>query len=197
MAGGDSLVNVSGDLLTAFKFDQQIVSLTGIETSLDIHPHPLDWLHILNTFSMVVGKLKKNIEGVRFIPFIPSAKLVTEFKVTFKKVTNNVSNFYTKFEIENTFAKNNVFTAYNTETKTAGYSLLNAGIGADFVSKNNKTLFSLSASAINITDIAYQNHLSRLKYAEENLATGRLGIFNMGRNFSIKVNIPLSFNLAK
>ena len=47
--------------------------------------------------------------------------------------------------------------------------------------------------AINIGDVAYQNHLSRLKYAAENMATGRQGVFNMGRNFSIKLNIPLSW----
>jgi iron complex outermembrane recepter protein len=74
---------------------------------------------------------------------------------------------------------------------------LNAGVGADFVNAKNKTLFSLSFSAINIADVAYQNHLSRLKYAEENLATGRTGVFNMGRNFSIKLNVPLSFSLGK
>jgi iron complex outermembrane receptor protein len=74
---------------------------------------------------------------------------------------------------------------------------LNAGLGFDFVNRKNKTLFSLGFSALNISDVAYQNHLSRLKYAEENLATGRAGVFNMGRNFSIKLNVPLSFNLGK
>jgi len=42
--------------------------------------------------------------------------------------------------------------------------------------------------------VAYQNHLSRLKYTPVNLATGRSGVFNMGRNASIKVNIPLNFD---
>jgi len=197
IAGGDSLVNVNGDLLTAFKFDQRKASLAGMEATIDIHPHPLDWLHILNTFSVVSGKIKEPIEGSNFLPFIPASKLVTEFKGNFKKLANNVRNFYISIEADNSFAKNNVFTAYNTETKTKGYTLLNAGIGADLVNKKNKILFSLGISAINITDIAYQNHLSRLKYAAENMATGRTGVFNMGRNFSIKLNIPISFNLAK
>jgi len=39
--------------------------------------------------------------------------------------------------------------------------------------------------------------LSRLKYAPENLVTGRIGVFNMGRNFTIKFNIPLSFDTKK
>jgi iron complex outermembrane receptor protein len=75
--------------------------------------------------------------------------------------------------------------------------LLNAGFGADFVNKKDQTLFSISFSAMNLADVAYQNHLSRLKYAEENQATGRTGVFNMGRNFSIKLNVPLTVNLKK
>ena len=195
--GGDSLINLNGDLLTAFKFDQTKAALTGLEATLDIHPHPLDWLHILNTFSIVSGQLRKPIEGNKFLPFIPASKLVTEFKGSFNKVTNNIRNAYVKFEVDNTFSKKNVFTTYNTETRTSGYTLLNAGLGADFVNKKNQTLFSLSFSALNMADVAYQNHLSRLKYTEENLATGRNGVFNMGRNFSIKVNVPLTVNLKK
>ncbi len=194
-AGGDSLVNVNGDLLTAFKFSQRKASLAGFEATVDIHPHPLDWLHIQNTFSLVSGKLKEAIEGSKNLPFIPAPKLVTEFRGDFKSFNTVVKNFYAKIELDNTFTQHNIFTAYNTETKTSGYTLLNVGIGADFFNKNKKQLFSLNFSAINITDVAYQNHLSRLKYAAENLATGRNGVFNMGRNFSVKLNIPLSFTL--
>jgi iron complex outermembrane receptor protein len=194
-AGGDSTVSVNGNNLSAFKFDQTRASLAGLEATLDVHPHPLDWLHVLNTFSLVSGQLRTPVEGNKYLPFIPATKLATEFKASFNKLTRNIRNFYSKFEVNNTFAKKNVFTAFNTETTTPGYTLLNAGIGADFVNKKNRTLCSLSFSAINIADVAYQNNLSRLKYADENLATGRAGIFNMGRNFSIKLNIPLSINL--
>ncbi|MBL7702613.1 MAG: TonB-dependent receptor [Ferruginibacter sp.] len=196
-AGGDSLVNVNGELLTAFKFDQTKASLTGLEATMDLHPHPLDWLHILNTFSVVSGQLRTPIEGNKYLPFIPATKLVTEFKGSFNKVSNNIRNAFVKFEVDNTFSKKNVFTVYNTETQTPGYTLLNAAFGADVVNKKNQTLFSFSFSALNMGDVAYQNHLSRLKYAEENLATGRQGVFNMGRNFSIKLNVPLSLNLRK
>ncbi len=197
LGGGDSLVTVNGDLLTAFKFDQTNAMLTGLEATIDIHPHPLDWLHILNTFSLVSGQFRNPIEGNKFLPFIPAAKLATEFKGSFNKLSDHLRNFYIKFEVDNTFNKKNVFTVYNTETKTTGYTLLNAGVGADLVNKKKQTLFSLSFSAMNISDVAYQNHLSRLKYTEENLSTGRTGVFNMGRNFSIKLNVPLTVNLKK
>jgi iron complex outermembrane receptor protein len=97
-----------------------------------------------------------------------------------------------KAELDNTFAQNNPFTGFDTETKTSGYSLLNAGLGGDIISKG-KTLFSLYLAANNIGDVAYQNHLSRLKYTAVNNVTGRAGVYNMGRNFSIKLNVPLSF----
>jgi len=196
-AGGDSLVNVNGDLLTAFKFDQRRASLAGFEATVDIHPHPLDWLHIQNTFSLVSGKFAIAIEGSKNIPFIPAPRLVTEFRGDFKSLNAVIKNFYTKVELDNTFTQKNIFTAYNTETKTTGYTLLNAGVGADLFTKKGKQLCTVTFSAINIADVAYQNHLSRLKYAAENLATGRTGVFNMGRNFSIKLNIPLSFTLNK
>lgn len=195
--GGDSLVDVGGDMLTAFKFDQTKASLTGLEATLDIHPHPLDWLHILNTFSVVSGQFRNPVEGNKYLPFIPASRLVTEFKGSFNKLTKGIHNFYVKAEMDNTFTKQQVFTAFNTETKTTGYTLLNAGFGADFVNKKNETLFSIGFSAMNLADVAYQNHLSRLKYTEVNQATGRAGVFNMGRNFSIKLNVPLSLNLTK
>ncbi|MBC7867664.1 MAG: TonB-dependent receptor, partial [Gloeobacteraceae cyanobacterium ES-bin-316] len=193
---GDSLVDVGGDFLTAFKFDQQKAFFAGMEATVDIHPHPLDWLHILNTFSIVTGQFDKSIEGNKFVPFVPASKLTTELKGSFNRLSNSVRNFYVKFEVDNTFTKKDVFTTYNTETQTAGYTLLNAGIGADVVNKNNRTLFSLGFSALNMGDVAFQNHLSRLKYAAENAATQRTGVFNMGRNFSLKLNIPLSFSLG-
>ena len=46
-------------------------------------------------------------------------------------------------------------------------------------------------NAENLANIAYQNHLSRLKYAPENLHTNRVGVFNMGRNFSIKMIVNI------
>jgi iron complex outermembrane receptor protein len=39
----------------------------------------------------------------------------------------------------------------------------------------------------NLADISYQSHLSRLKYAPINPVTGKYGIFNQGRNISLKI----------
>ena len=195
--GGDSTVTENGNDLSAFKFDQTNATLSGLEASLDIHPHPLDWLHIENTFSLTSGKLKEAIESSKYLPFIPAPRLISELRCNFTKLSKGIVNFYATIELDNTFKQNRIFTAYNTETATAGYSLLNAGLGASIVSATGKTLFSLYLAGSNLTDVAYQNHLSRLKYAAENRATGRTGVYNMGRNFSIKLNVPLNFTVNK
>ncbi len=195
--GADSTVNVDGTDLTAFKFDQRKAFLSGMEITLDIHPHPFHWLHLQNTFSFVSGRLKEAVEGSRNLPFIPAPKLLTEVRADFKKINTVLTGFYIKLELDNNFAQNNPFTAYNTETATAGYTLLHAGIGTNVTGKKGQTLFSINLSANNITDVAYQSHLSRLKYAAQNLATGRNGVYNMGRNFSVKLNVPLSMMLKK
>jgi iron complex outermembrane recepter protein len=177
----------------AFRFNQNNAKLYGAEFNLDIHPHPLDWLHIENTFSYVKGLLNEEQDGSKNLPFIPAARLINEIKADMFKKGKTIKNFYLKAELDNTFAQQHPFTGYATETNTPGYSLLNAGFGTDIV-RNGKTIFSLFFTANNITDKAYQNHLSRLKYAPQNLVTGRTGVFNMGRNFSVKLNVPLSFS---
>ena len=54
-----------------------------------------------------------------------------------------------------------------------------------------KKVISVSVFCDNITDKAYQSHLSRLKYAGYNSATGRYGFFNQGRDFGVKLSVDL------
>lgn len=190
--GGDSLVHQGGADLVAFKFKQAIASLYGFEAKLDIHPHPLDWLHFENNFSLVAAHFNQSFEGTNKLPFIPSPRLLSVLRANFNKRHKQFRNSYFKLELDNVSAQNRVFTAYNTETATPGYTLLNLGAGTDLIHEG-KTIFSIYIGLNNLTDVAYQSHLSRLKYTDENNATGRMGVFNMGRNFSIKLNMPLSF----
>ncbi len=192
-SGGDSILTHDGTDFYAFKFSQSNAFLYGGEANLDIHPHPLHWLHIENSFSYVRGKLSQAQDGSNNLTFIPAAKMINEVKGDFLQKGQTLKNVYVKVELENTFNQNKAFTGYNTETATTGYSLLNAGFGGD-IARKKKTLFSLYFSANNITDVAYQNHLNRLKYTDVNVLTNRQGVFNMGRNFSLKLNVPLSFN---
>ena len=191
--GGDSLVNVNNKDLVAFRFDQFDAALSGLEMTVDIHPHPLDWLHFENSVSFVNGRFAEKVGGTDNLPLIPAAKLSSELRANFKKSGKSLRNFYFKVEMETNFEQNKPFFAYNTETATPGYSLLNSGIGTDLINKKGKTIFSVHFAGINLTNAAYQHHLSRLKYTDVNMVTGRTGVFNMGRNFSLKVNIPMVF----
>jgi iron complex outermembrane receptor protein len=142
----------------------------------------------------VKGTFKDPIEGTKNVPFIPATRWLSELKAELFSKGKSIRNLYLYFEVDRTFNQNHPFTAYNTETTTPGYTLLNAGISANISSKD-KTLFSIYLLGNNLGDVAYQNHLSRLKYTDTNPLTGRQGVFNMGRNFSIKLNIPLSFDI--
>lgn len=187
--GGDSL----SDGFRTFQYTSGNAQLLGGEFVIDIHPHPWDWLHFENSFSYVNALQRNQPDSMKYLPFTPAPKLVTELRATKNKLGKFLVNCYAKVEVENYFRQNLIYAAFDTETKTAGYSLLNVGIGGDVVSKN-KTLFSIYISANNLTNTAYQSHLSRLKYAPTNFVTGRVGVFNMGRNVSIKVLIPLVFS---
>jgi iron complex outermembrane receptor protein len=190
--GADSTIMVDGTMIPAFQFNQQKAKLAGLEMKFDIHPHPLDWLHIENTFSYVRGLFKTSIDGTKNLPLIPAARLISELRADFFHDTKLIRNFSIRAEMDNTFAQHDAFTGYGTETATPGYTIFNAGVSADLMSKKNKVIASLYLNALNIGDISYQSHLSRLKYAAENIVTGRKGVYSMGRNYSIKLSIPIS-----
>ena len=188
--GGDSVVDVEGELIPAFQFSQQDAFLTGGEFLIDLHPHPLDWLHWENRFSIVIGRFLQPVEGIRYLPLIPAPRWVSEIKGEFMKKGKFFRDLSFQVEVDHNFRQDHPFSAFGTETSTAGYTLLNAGLSTDIINKD-KTLFSIYFNAMNIGDVGYQNHLSRLKYLDENAWTGRRGIYNMGRNFSVKINVPL------
>jgi len=191
-AGSDSVIVDPGGDLTVFKFNQQDANLYGAEFTVDIHPHPLDWLHFENIFSYTRAQFANPVDGVKDVPNIPAARYISQLRGNFFPKGKSIRNFYVSIEGDYTFKQNHPFTGYNTETATGDYFLVNAAIGTDVVSKG-KTLFSIHLTGMNLGDVAYQNHLSRLKYTDENMVTGRTGVYNIGRNFGIKLNVPLDF----
>ncbi len=190
VAGGDSLINDNGDALYAFAFRQKDAHLYGAEFNVDFHPHPLDWLHVENSVSLIRGQFNEALDGSKNLPGIPSARWLSEIRIELFKKSKAIRNSFINFQLDNVLAQNQPFLGYNTETRTPAYTLLNLGFSSQ-IQRRNKTLFSVSLVGQNITDVAYQHHLNRLKYGPMNEATGRMGVFNMGRNFSFKVNIPI------
>ena len=184
--GGDSLT----DGYATYKYTSGDAHLYGSELSIDVHPAPIDWLHFENGFSWVRAVQADQPDSTRNLPFTPAPKLTSELKANVKKIGKNLVNGFFMIGVDNYFRQDHFYSAYGTETATPGYTLLNVGLGADFVS-NNRTLFSLFINANNLTDVAYQNHLSRLKYEAVNNVTGRMGVYNMGRNVSVKLVVPI------
>lgn len=196
--GGDSIYTESGNSYQVFKFRQTQAQLYGGEFSFDIHPHPLDWLHFENTASFIYGiNLGGNgasiTDSTKYLPYIPPFHTNSELRADFKKKIACFSSVYFKIGMQYFAMQDKFYSAYGTETKTPGYILIDAGLGFDVVTKKKKTLFSVSLSASNLTDEAYQSNMNRLKYFDNypQNHTGRTGIYNMGRNFSFKLTIPL------
>lgn len=190
--GGDSIITINNEDLEAFQYNQDHAKLSGFEVVIDLHPHPLDWLHFENSISVVRGTFDNRVDGSINLPSIPAPRWISELRSNFNKGGKSFSNIYARFEADHTFKQNKPFFGFNTETATASYTLLNTGIGADVLSKS-KSIFSIHFAVTNLTDKTYHSHLSRLKYADINNVSGRRGVFNMGRNFSVKLNVPLVF----
>lgn len=191
--GGDSVV-VPGN--QTFKFQQVRARLYG--GSVDVDVHPVKWLHFENTLSVVYG-LNKGGKGEpvtdssRYLPYIAPWHTVTELRAEMQHSHGRLAHGFAKVQMEVYGDQNRAYLAYGTETPTAGYTLFNAGVGADVTDRSGKTLFNVSVLAKNIFNVAYQSHLSRLKYFEEypDDPRGHLGIYDMGANVGVRVSVPL------
>ena len=198
-AEGQDSVIVPGN--QTFKFVASRANLYGGELSIDVHPHPWDWLHFENSLSVVyavnrgVAGQRKISDSAKYLPFIPPLHTISELRANIKKAGNIFANAFIKVQFEVYATQNRVYLQNNTETPTAGYQLFNAGFGTDVLNKNGKPMFNISFLGNNLFNVAYQSGLNRLKYFEPYPGnfTGHDGIYNMGRNFSIKVNVPLRF----
>lgn len=196
VSGQDSVI-VPG--YETFGYTSSRAHLYGGEFLIDIHPHPLDWLHFENTVSVVFAKNvgfkgQQISEEEKYLPFIPPVHGKTELRANFEKI-KNLQNLYLKVQMDWYAAQDRVFSLNQTETPTPGYQLFNIGAGTDINTKRGTTFCTINLMAVNILNTAYQSHLSRLKYFEDypDDPRGYHGIYNMGRAISIKISVPFSF----
>jgi len=192
--GKDSVITAGNQ---TFKYQAVNAQLYGGEVSIDLHPHPLDWLHFENALSVIYA-VNKGAPGIqisddaKYLPFIPPLHTRSELLAEFKKKFKHFAGTFIQFGVEYYAKQDRAFTAYNTETPTPAYTLMNAGIGTTITRVSGSTLFRISLQGNNLGDVAYQSHLSRLKYFEPypNNGSGHSGIYDMGRNISVKLTIP-------
>lgn len=183
-----------------FQYQAAKAQLYGGEFSIDVHPHPFDWLHFENSLSVVYG-INKGIAGqpklsdsAKYLPLIPPVHTFSELRTDIRKMGSSITNGFIKIQLEYYARQNRAYLENDTETPTPAYALLNAGLGADVTGKEKKKLFTFTVVADNILNKTYQSHLNRLKYFEpyNGSMDGRRGIYNMGRNVSLKVDVPLN-----
>jgi iron complex outermembrane receptor protein len=198
VSGADSTDPVSH--LPYFRFTASKAHLYGGEISIDIHP--VKALHFENSFSVVygdnAGSQPKSIgDSARYLPFIPPPHGISELRYEFNDKSAQITHAFVKLQLEYSAAQNRAFIAYNTETPTASYTLFNAGVGAGFTNKKGKTIVKVYLMGNNLFDVAYYDHLSRLKYFyfSPTDTNPTHGLYNMGRNFSFKLDFPLDFSL--
>lgn len=166
-----------------YQYRQGTASLIGFEASVDIHP--VEALHFENAFSYVNARQLNQPEESKWLPFTPAPRWTSDLRYDIIHDGRTLTDTFVSIGLECYLRQNHAHTVYNTETATPSYTLLNLTAGTDFRWKNRRVA-SIYLSATNLTNRAYQSHLSRLKYADGP------GICNMGRSFGVKVLIPIN-----
>lgn len=172
-----------------YEFTQGDARLLGFEAGFDFHP--IHQFHFANAFSLVDAIQLHQPKETKYLPLTPAPRWTADLKYEFTHKGKVLNNTYVAFGLECNLRQDHYYMADNTETATPSYTLLNLSAGTDIKVRNRK-FAEVHLIVDNLTDRAYQNHLSRLKYTDFNVVTGRQGVFNMGRNITLKVNVPIS-----
>ncbi|MBB3187109.1 TonB-dependent receptor [Microbacter margulisiae] len=201
--GTPERVNANGSLnpngqYSRFTYTQTKARILGGDFTLDIHP--LAWLHFENSLTLTYGTNLGNHgnepDSLRYLPFIPPLHTYSALRATFSKGFNWFRGMYGYIGLTHFEPQKRFFAAYGTETYTAGYNLLSAGFGGNIVNRKGEKVVELYIEGTNLANVNYQSNMSRLKYFDNPVVPAGIqpGIFNMGRNVSLKVVIPFDLS---
>ncbi len=186
-----------------YAYTQGDARLLGFEAGVDIHP--IHSVHFSNTFSYVDARQMNASADTKYLPFTPAPHWASELKWELSHHSHGtvhhhhttdaahrslLNNLYLAAGLDCYLKQTHIYSADDTETPTPAYALVSLSAGTDIQVKRRKVA-ELYVTADNLLNRAYQNHLSRLKYADENVVTGRRGVYNMGRNITFKVVVPI------
>jgi iron complex outermembrane receptor protein len=160
------------DDMPVYNYVQTNAFLYGGEAGVHFHPHPWDWLHVECSYSNTFGQDTR----YNYLSLMPSQKLKANISLNFtnKKILKRYS-----FYIQNLYSFAQKLIA-EYETATSDYYLLNAGINFDFQFGKQRLILNFAVN--NLLNTKYFDHLSRYKNE---------GIYNMGRNFIVKLSLPI------
>lgn len=156
-----------------YKFLQTDATLYGGEFSLDVKASRL--LDITASYSTVIGKTNAG----EYLPLMPADKILANLQFNFYDLGwlhDFVFNIGARGYLEQTRESKN-------ELTTPGYVLVDASVDGKIYWGNQP--INLSITATNLLDKAYINNLSLLR---------PLGLYDIGRNISLSVNLPLNLD---
>ena len=194
-----------------YKYTQGPAQLYGGEIVFNVHPSDISWVELNSTFSYVTGGLLHVPDSTKYLPFVPPGRITADLKFPLKQFSKTINHAYLKAGVLSCFEQKDVYQQYaiynglNTaltpyeyaasKAAAKGYTLFNVGAGSDILS-NGKTICQVYLVCTNLFNTAYIDYMSRFKYYPVNYTTDRVGVFNMGRNISVKLLIPIDFTPA-
>lgn len=193
-AAGVPIVDAQGN--RTYQYQQSKAQLYGTEFWLAIHPESLKGFRWDNSMSVTYGYNRKNsykgkgTEG-EYLPLIPPMTFNSSISQEITPMSKYIAAITPKIEMEYSAEQKRFLGLNGTETATPSYTLINAGFTTEVKyskTKNIQFVFQVN----NVFNKAYQSHLNRLKYFEyfSQSASGRYGIYNMGRNLAMKIIVP-------
>lgn len=170
-----------------YQYRQGDARLMGGELSVDVHP--VNALHIENTFSYVRGILLDQPAESRNLPMMPAPRWTCNIQYDFPAFAHgHCQRPFVSAGMEYNFRQDHFYALDDTETATPDYAVFNLSAGMD-IHVFGHNCIELSVVCQNLFNKVYQSHLSRLKY------TDGPGISAIGRNICLKVNIPIDIHL--
>lgn len=154
-----------------YQYDQAAARLWGGEVTVDLHPHPFDWVHLRLGGDVV---RTRNRDTGDPLPFSPPPRLITEVEVEGRKVGGFDR---LRFRFGPTFVARQDRIA-PLETPTPAYTVWNASfVGVASVAGLRLTP---TLAVDNLFDAAYTSHLSRFK---------PFGLLEPGRNVRFQLSV--------
>lgn len=154
-----------------YRYVQSDAALYGAEATVDVHPTALKWLNLNANFT----HLRAQKADGSYLPFIPANKLNVDLAWKANVGSKSLMR-YVKVGCNYVFAQDR---PAEFERTTPAYLLFNAGAGGHVLFGKRDLQIGLVCN--NLLDTKYVDHLSRYRY---------YGIYNMGRNVVLNLNLP-------
>ena len=166
--------------------------LTGINAYFNVHPASAKWLEWNNRFSYIYTWLPNATDSTDHIPWTPAPHLHSEVKSARQSLVIPISRSGLRI-----IGRKTTSIARSHRSALCGLYTVDAGFGTQLVNrKSGRTVCSFYLNCTNLTNIAYADHLNLAQYFYARnggivtVTNQRQGVFNMGRDVTVKVIFP-------